>query len=191
MHRRLLAALTATLLTALPPASHAQLLHEPAPLAVPGAPGSLVGEPLVLEGRAYGGRQASTANWHGKVILVDFWATWCGPCIRELPRVVEAYEKWHGDGLEVLGVSCDKEGADLRRFLRKNPRVAWPQLFGDGGGGWHPLATQYGVKSIPTMFLIDRNGICRSVTARQNFEQLIPELLAEEVKPRTEDAAAG
>jgi thiol-disulfide isomerase/thioredoxin len=141
---------------------------------------SLVGKPLVLEGRTPGGDAVSTARWKGKVVLVDFWATWCGPCVAELPRVKEAYAKYHDGGLEVLGVSCDFEAAALGEFLRKNPDMPWPQLFEPGeGGAPHPLAERYGVRQIPTLFLIDRRGVLRSVTARDDLEDLVPKLLEE------------
>jgi thiol-disulfide isomerase/thioredoxin len=89
---------------------------------------SLENKPLVIAGAKNGGGQFSTADWKGKVILVDFWATWCGPCREELPRVKKAYATWHDKGLEVLGVSCDNNGDDLNTFLKSNPDMPWPQL---------------------------------------------------------------
>jgi thiol-disulfide isomerase/thioredoxin len=136
-------------------------------------------QPLTLEGMKNDGKTFSTADWKGKVILVDFWATWCGPCLAELPRVKKAYADFHGKGLEILGVSCDQDGAALSKFLAQNKDMPWPQLFDAKTPGWHPLAKQYGITGIPTMFLIDKKGVCRSVTARENFEELIPKMLEE------------
>ena len=136
-------------------------------------------KPLTLEGVRPDGSTFSTADWKGKVIFVDFWATWCGPCRAELPRVKKAYADYHDKGLEVLGVSCDNDGDELKKFLDENKDMPWPQLFDAKKPGWHPLATSYGIEGIPTMFLIDKKGILRSVTARENFEELIPKLLAE------------
>ena len=140
---------------------------------------SLVGKPLVLEGSTADGGTLSTADWKGKVILVDFWATWCGPCIAELPEVIDTYQEYKDQGLEVLGVSCDDGPADVNAFVAGREGMTWPHLIEEDQGGWHPLATEYGVRGIPTMFLIDKEGIVRSVTARQNYQQLIPQLLAE------------
>jgi len=139
----------------------------------------LEGKPLTIAGLAFDGQQLSTEQWKGKVVLVDFWATWCGPCLAELPRVKKAYADFHDKGLEVLGVSCDERGQDLTSFLEKNPDMPWPQLFDPSRPGWHELARIYGVRGIPTMFLIDKQGVVRSVNAREDFETQIPKMLDE------------
>lgn len=140
---------------------------------------ALEGKPMTLEGPTPSGAHFSTADFKGKVVLVDFWASWCGPCKEELPKLKKVYAQYHSQGLEVVGVSCDNTGEELLKFLSQNKDMPWPQLFDAGNPGWHALAAQYNVNSIPTMFLIDRKGIVRSVEARANFEKLVPELLKE------------
>jgi thiol-disulfide isomerase/thioredoxin len=140
---------------------------------------SLENAPLTLAGPLVDGKPFSTASWKGKVILVDFWASWCPPCRAELSRVKEAYSQYHTKGLEVLGVSCDNSAAELQSFLTDNKEIIWPQMFDASHAGWHSLATQFGINSIPTMFLIDKKGIVRTVNARENFEDLIPKMLNE------------
>lgn len=143
---------------------------------------SLEGKPLTIEGVKIGGAKFTSADWKGKVILVDFWATWCGPCLAELPRVKKVYADYHDKGLELLGVSCDNKEDALKTFLEKNTDMPWPQLFDGTKPGWHALATGYGIQAIPTMFLVDRKGIVRSVEARENFEEMIPKLLVEKAE---------
>lgn len=137
-------------------------------------------KPIVLAGETVNGKQFSTASLKGKVILVDFWATWCAPCKAELPRVKKLYAQYKDKGLEVVGVSCDNKGDALMSYLAANPDMPWTQMFDVNNPGWHPLAKQYGITGIPVMFLIDKNGVCRSVEARENMETLIPKLLAEQ-----------
>lgn len=139
----------------------------------------MVGKPLAIEGVTLDGQKFSTATWKGKVVLADFWATWCGPCLAELPNVKRAYVKYHAQGLEIVGISCDNDGGDLRKFLQQNPDMPWPELFDDKTAGWNPIATAFGIQSIPTMYLIDRKGILRTVDARGQLDEMIPKLLAE------------
>ncbi len=102
------------------------------------------------------GKPLSIANYKGKVVLLDFWATWCGPCVGELPNVLETYKKHHGDGFEILGVSLDQEESSLREFTKKR-EMTWQQYF-DGKGWGNKLAGKYGVNSIPATYLLDGEG---------------------------------
>ncbi len=144
-----------------------------------------IGKPIELAGTQIDGTPFSTKNWKGKVILVDFWATWCQPCLAELPRVKKAYLEHHVKGLEILGVSCDSDVEELKGFLGKNKDMPWPQLFDAKENPklqWNPIAKEWGINGIPTMFLIDKKGILRSVEARKDFEEEIPKLLAEKAE---------
>ena len=102
------------------------------------------------------GKPLSIVGFKGKVVLVDFWATWCGPCVRELPNVIKAYEKYHDKGFEIVGVSLDQDESTLRAFLKKN-KMTWQQYF-DGKGWQNKVSTKYGIGSIPATFLLDKEG---------------------------------
>lgn len=102
------------------------------------------------------GTVVDLAAYRGKVVLVDFWATWCGPCVAELPHVKEAYSKYHAQGFEIIGISLDQDGDKLAAFT-KAKEMPWPQIF-DGKGWQNKLAQAYGISSIPATFLLDRDG---------------------------------
>ena len=102
------------------------------------------------------GKPLSIAGYKGKVVLLDFWATWCGPCRAELPNVIETYQKYHAKGFEVVGISLDQSQEKLENYT-KAQKMPWPQYF-DGLAWGNKLAVKYGVNSIPATYLIDREG---------------------------------
>lgn len=102
------------------------------------------------------GNPLSLAKYRDTVVLVDFWATWCVPCVGELPNVINAYNKHHAEGFEVIGISLDQDEQKLKRFL-KTKDIPWAQYF-DGKGWQNKLAAKYGIDSVPATFLLDRQG---------------------------------
>jgi thiol-disulfide isomerase/thioredoxin len=94
-------------------------------------------------------------DYKGKVVMLDFWATWCGPCMREVPNVVANYDKYHSKGFEVLGVTLDdKNGLAKVKSVMSEKHMKWPQIF-DGGGWQAKVAQLYDIHSIPAAFLVD------------------------------------
>jgi len=109
-----------------------------------------------FEEKDLGGQALSIANYKGKVVLLDFWATWCAPCVRELPNVIQTYENYHKQGFEIIGISLDQDKSKLASFI-KEKEMTWPQFF-DGKGWQNKLAAKYGVQSIPATFLLNGEG---------------------------------
>jgi thiol-disulfide isomerase/thioredoxin len=128
---------------------------------------SLPGKPMQITGTLLDGKPFDQKTLVGKVVLVDFWATWCGPCVAEIPNVMDQYEKYHDKGFEVVGVSLDEDRDALQQFVAEQ-KVPWPILYEKPQGeGWqHPLATYYGISGIPTVILIGRDGNVITLNAR-------------------------
>jgi len=138
-----------------------------------------VGKPFELAfENALDGTRFDMSAQRGKVVLIDFWATWCGPCRAELPHLKEIYAKYRGAGLEVIGVALDDGGAEAMKDFCVAQGMAWPQYY--QGARWDaPFSHGWGVTSIPRVFLVGRDGKLRSVSARGRLEELVPKLLAE------------
>jgi thiol-disulfide isomerase/thioredoxin len=98
------------------------------------------------------------------VVLVDFWASWCGPCIGEMPNVVSTYQKLHGKGFEILGISLDQDKAAMEAALTKH-EMTWTQYF-DGAGWQNKISSAFGIQSIPAAWLIDKKGMLRETGLR-------------------------
>ncbi len=122
--------------------------------------------PFPLKGVDLTGKPVSYANYKGKVLLVDFWATWCGPCVAELPNVIAAYSKYHSKGFEVLGISLDQPNSKplLLKFMKEH-KMPWPQIY-DGKAWQSANATAYKVQAIPFTLLVGKNGKIAAVGAR-------------------------
>lgn len=139
-----------------------------------------IGKPPEIAGPTLDGSEIDITQFKGKVVLVDFWATWCGPCVGELPNVKAVYDKYHEQGFEVIAVSFDQTKDALVGFVEKN-KLPWPQIFFDEDGKrfWqNPLGQKYGINSIPATFLIDREGNLQKIGVRgPTLETAVAELL--------------
>lgn len=151
---------------------------------------AFIGKPFELEfNDAISGKRMTMKDLRGKVVVIDFWATWCGPCVGEMPNMKKLYQKYHDQGVEFIGVSLDvaeKEGGlkDLKEFVSKN-EIAWPQYY--QGNGWESeFSVKWGITSIPTMFVVDSSGVVRSTTARGRLDEILPDL----IKQSKADSAA-
>lgn len=103
------------------------------------------------------GKMMKLSDLRGKVVLIDFWASWCGPCRRENPHVVKLYNKYHSKGFEVFSVSLDNNAGRWKEAIQKD-QLIWPYHVSDLKGWSSAAAKLYGVNSIPCTFLIDAEG---------------------------------
>ncbi|MBS1667227.1 MAG: AhpC/TSA family protein [Bacteroidetes bacterium] len=122
------------------------------------------------------GQAVSLSSFKGKYFLLDFWASWCGPCRRENPNVVKAYRQYHNKGFDILGVSLDDSKDDWLKAIKKDG-LSWTQV-SDLKGWKNEAATLYGIQGIPMNFLIDKEGKIIAKNLRgQDLEKRLAEVL--------------
>ena len=143
--------------------------------AKPQAPNPRLNKAIDLKFTSVDGKEVDLASLKGKVVLIDFWATWCGPCVAELPNVLKAYEKLHTKGFEIVGISLDSDKSKLEAFT-KEKGMTWPQFF-DGKGWKNEISTGFDIHSIPAMWLVDKNGKLVSTTVRGKLEAEVEKYL--------------
>jgi len=147
----------------------------------------LPGNPIKVEGKLLDGTPLDWSNYAGKMVtLVDFWATWCGPCVAEIPNMKDLYEEYHDRGFEIVGISLDRSREDLEEFIEAR-EIPWPIVYGDEGPS--PTADYYGVMAIPTMILVGADGNVVSTEARgEALREHLQELLGPAEEPAGEGA---
>lgn len=104
------------------------------------------------------GQMLSLSQFRGSPVLLNFWATWCGPCRREMPYLQKVYERWQGVGLVLLAINIGESPPDVAEFMQAG-RFTFPVLMDVSG----EVATRYGIEGIPTTFFIDAEGIIQEV----------------------------
>ncbi len=141
--------------------------------------------PPAFTAKSLSGDEVSPAKYKGKVLLLDFWATWCGPCIAELPNVKQAYNAYHEQGFEIVSISLDRDEKTLRDFVKQR-ELNWTHIYNGALPPGRDIATKYGVEAIPQMILIGRDGKIAGVQLRgEALEDAVKKAIAKPVQPAT------
>ena len=141
---------------------------------------AMLARPLELSFTALDGREIDLAKLRGKVVLIDFWATWHDVCVSEMKTVRKAYERFHDQGFEVIGVIYNQEKTEGDGFVAKE-KIPWPQ-FWDGEGLNNAVAEKFGVGSLPTKWLLGKDGRVADRNARADLLEKVEKLLAAPAK---------
>ena len=155
-----------------------EVANAPAPSPTPSANQFINRPALDFQVTDLKGEALSLSQYQGQVVLLDFWATWCGPCIAEMPNVKRTYAKYSNQNFEIIGISLDRSTEPLEEYIASEG-LAWRQYWDNGGR----IANMYGVRAIPSTFLIDGAGKIRRVNLRGSaLEMAVAELVRENMK---------
>ncbi len=153
---------------------------------------NLNGKPIRVAGKTLDGKELPWDSLRGQVVLVDFWATWCGPCVGEFPQMKQLYEAYHKHGFEVVGISLDDAKADVEQFVadRQLPWIIVCNAAGDDYNGFSDEnARYYGINAIPQMILVDKDGIVQATDARgEKLAMLLAEAFPDVAAPTLEES---
>lgn len=123
------------------------------------APGPQVGKPAPdFQLPNLGGQLVSLSDFQGKPVLINFWASWCGPCVYEMPYIQEVFEEWSGQGLVVLAINIGESSSKVKEFMESHA-LSFPVLLDMEG----KVADQYNIGGIPTTFSVDKDGIIQAM----------------------------
>lgn len=125
----------------------------------------LLGKPIQVVGLTTGGQQFDFSKYRGRVVLIDFWATWCSPCLAELPSLTKKYELYRSKGFEIVGICMDADPEKVTKHLQDRP-LPWVNLHSGKKNEANPTAKYYGVNQLPTSILVDQRGNVVSLHAR-------------------------
>ena len=139
----------------------------------------VIGKPAPpIDGIGFDGKPLKLSDYRGKVVLLVFWGTWCGPCMREIPHERELSERYKDKPFAVLGVNCDTDKQAAQGAI-KSERINWPNWY-DGAPGEGPITKSYHIRSYPSVFLIDGKGVIRQKQIiGEALDKAVDELLNE------------
>jgi len=134
-----------------------------------------INAPLELRVTAVDGSEIDLSKLRGKVVLLDFWATRCPPCVEEMPKVLGSYRKFRGKGFEIIGISTDENKEILTTFVKARG-IQWPQYLDEK----RAISDRWQIPGLPTMWLVDKKGFLVNMDAQNNLEGNVEKLLAQE-----------
>ena len=145
-------------------------------LANSSSPSNFIGQTAMdFQVKDLNGQPLSIDQFRGKVVLLDFWATWCGPCLQEMPNVKQTYAKYKNQNFEIIGISLDRSKAPLESYIEKEG-IRWPNYY----DSTRQVSNMYQVSSIPSTFLIDGDGLIRKTNLRGSaLESAVAQLVQE------------